>query len=332
MRAHLTLASLLALTLFGLAPRPAHAQSTCSADSDCVKGWTCQVSGGSGCASPGCAPGETCEPLPSDCAPAEYKSCRPAPCGADSDCASGMVCYTHTESDCPPSACASGQECPAPTCEPRTESACVPRYLLPCTTASDCGTGFECVSGDELCACDDGSAPAADGAGGGVPPTPTPPSCTCATQASRCVAPAVNCNADGDCLAGWTCAVVASTSDCASTPESNAGSGAQGGATPTPEPPDCRPSADVKQCVPPYYGLTEGGGVALGSSDDASSGPTPSNGEATAGNVPPRGDSAQDESTAGGGCSVGHGSRSGSTLALLGALGLFGALRRRRAR
>src|SRR6188768_2600375 len=97
MRAYLMLSSLLALSSLGLLARPAYAQSSCSADSDCVKGWTCQVSGGAGCTAPACAPGEKCEPQASDCASVEFKSCQPAPCQSDSDCAEDMVCYTHTE-------------------------------------------------------------------------------------------------------------------------------------------------------------------------------------------------------------------------------------------
>ena len=67
MRTRLTLTSLLALALFGLASRPAQAQSSCSFDTDCVKGWTCQVSGGTACAAPACRPGEKCDELPIDC-------------------------------------------------------------------------------------------------------------------------------------------------------------------------------------------------------------------------------------------------------------------------
>ncbi|HKO52674.1 MAG TPA: MYXO-CTERM sorting domain-containing protein [Polyangiaceae bacterium] len=331
MRTYLTYPSLLVLALLGLASRSAHAQSTCSIDTDCVKGWTCQVTGGSSCGSPACAPGEKCEQLPSDCVSEEFKSCRPGACRADSDCAEDMVCHSHTESDCAPSACAAGEECPPPRCELKTESACVPRYVLPCTTASDCGAGFQCESGGEECACS-GSDPGGSGASDGSEPPPTPSSCTCTTAASRCQAVAVSCEQNSDCSGGWTCAVVASASDCASTagPSPTPGSGARdggGGALP----PDCRPSADIKQCVPPYYGLVDGfKGVDLDSSD----GPNAGGGDATAGNADdaytPENGTADPTSSAG--CSVGHGSRAGSTLAVLGALGLFSALRRRRAR
>ncbi len=338
MRTHLTFASLLAVALFGSAARPAHAQSTCSTDSECVKGWTCQVSGSSTCASAPCPPGEKCEPT--KCANVEIKSCQPGACHADSDCADGMVCYTHTETNCPPTACAPGQECAAASCEPKTESACVPRYLLPCVTASDCGSGFTCESSGEECACSGSAGGSDDASAGGAPlPTPPQPSCTCEPSKDlHCQAASVSCDKDSDCSAGWSCAVVASASDCASAhaPTPNPGSGAQGGGA-NATPPDCHPSADVKPCVPPYYALIQG---AKGVARDSAGNPTLAVGgetgaeDATSGNstVPPTAESSKDEGTSSAGCSLAGGSRPGSALALLGALGVFGALRRRRAR
>jgi MYXO-CTERM domain-containing protein len=332
MRSYLTFSSLLAVAWVGLASRPAHAQSACSADSDCVKGWTCQVSGGTGCAAPACPPGEKCEPQPIDCVSEVYTSCQPAACQADSDCAEGMVCYTHTESNCAPTACAAGQECPVPVCEARTVSACVPRYVLPCTTASDCGPGFQCELGEEQCTCSSsGSAGrSGDGDQGGAP-APAESTCTCEPSTEmRCRAATVNCAVDSDCATGWTCAVVGSTSDCRSAPEQDPGSGARGGATPTPE---CRPSANIKQCVPPYYTLIPS---VLGIDRDSSQSPTAGTGDVASGNgaIAPTAESGKGDgaSTSSAGCAVAPGSRSGSALALLGVLGLFGALRRRRVR
>jgi len=335
MRAYLSFQSLLVLALFGFAALPAHAQSTCGADSDCVKGWTCQVTGGSTCASAACAPGEKCESQPSDCVNEVYKSCRPGPCQVDSDCAAGMVCYTQTETDCAPSACSSGQECPKPACETRTESACVPRYVLPCTTASDCGAGFQCESAGEQCACS-GSAGGSDSDGGTPPPSP-PDSCTCVdSKVLRCKAPTVTCAADSDCTAGWTCAVVGSSGGCgkSSTPEPGAGAGAQGGATPAP---DCTALVEVKQCVPPYYALVDGFKGVPREASDSSGTPTLGGGTGDAhdqGIIPPTAESGNDSDAAtstAGGCSLARGAGSGSTLFLFGALGLFSALRRRRA-
>jgi len=332
MRVYLTLPSLLALAWFGLA-RPAHAESSCSTDSECVKGWTCQVSGGSSCASPACPPGEKCETQPSDCVNVEYKSCQPGACRANSDCADGMVCYTHTESNCTASACAPGQECPTPSCEPKTESACVPRYILPCTTASDCGSGFQCQSAGEQCACSGSAGGREDASDGGAPPPPE--DCICEpSKELRCHAPTVICDEDSDCSAGWSCTATAPGSDCASapapapSPDGGAQGGAQGDGTP---PPDCRPSAPVKQCVPPYYALIQG---TKGGARDSAGSPTFGGSDASSGNgaVPASAESGTDAATSSAGCSVARGPHTGSALALLGVLGLFGALRRRRAR
>jgi MYXO-CTERM domain-containing protein len=332
MRAYLTFPSLLALVLFGLAPRLVHAQSSCSVDSECVKGWTCQVSGGSSCASPACPPDEKCEPQPSDCVNVEYKSCQPGPCGLDSDCADGMVCYTHIESDCAPVTCGPGQECGTPSCGSKTESACVPRYVLPCTTASDCGSGFRCESAGEQCSCSGSAGGREDASDGGTPP-PEPPDCTCEpSKELRCRATAVVCDDESDCSAGWSCVAVSSSSDCASQPTPSPNSGA-GGGTPSAgaPPPDCRPSASVKQCVPPYYELVQG---SKGIDRDYAGSPTSGTGDATSGNgtAQPSAESATDDVTSSAGCSVAHGSHARSAVALLGVLGVFGVLRRRRAR
>ena len=330
MRTRLTLTSLLALALFGLTSRPAQAQSSCSVDTDCVKGWTCQVSGGPACAAPACRPGERCDEQPIDCVAQEFKSCQPGACSEKSDCADGMVCYTHTETDCPLTACASGQECPQPSCEPKTESQCVPRYVLPCNTASDCGSGFTCESAGELCSCSGSAGGSADSADGGKPAPPPEESCVCEpSKELRCHAPAVNCVADSDCTGGWSCVEVGATGGCAKAPapEPNSAGGAQGGES---TPPDCQPSATIKQCMPPYYELARGvNGVDRDYAGTPTSGTDASSGSADSA---PTAESGGNDSTASAGCSVGHGSGAGSTsLALLGALGLFGALRRRRA-
>src|SRR6188768_3160291 len=352
MRAYLMLSSLLALSSLGLLARPAYAQSTCTADSDCVKGWTCQVSGGAGCTAPACAPGETCDPGPVDCTTEVFKSCQPSACHADSDCADGLVCYTHTESNCAPTACAPGQPCPQPPpCPAQTVSACVPRYLLPCTTAADCGTGFKCESAGEQCACSGsagGSADPANGTGGSSNQVPLPPpeDCTCTqSKEMRCHAEIVNCAGDSDCSAGWTCVTVATSGGCASAPGApdtnpTPSSGAAGGATRTPAP-DCVAPTEIKQCMPPYYGLIQGSrGVDLdvpstpGSADqgDKSGAGNPGRGETTTGApVAPSADDDGKDTTSSAGCSLAHAPRTSPLLAVFGALGLISVLRRRRA-
>ena len=329
MRARLTVPCLFALALCGLAARPAYAESTCATSTDCAKGWTCEVTGGSACASPACAPGEKCDE-PSDCVPQEFKSCVPGPCTADSDCAADMVCYTHTESNCPPSACAPGQECPTPSCAPETRSACVPRYVLPCTKAADCGAGFGCEASEE-CTCSGSSGSSGSGEGdsasaGGAPtPTPVPEeSCTCApSEEKHCRIPHVQCATDGECTNGWTCAVVGATADCASAPPPEPGSAA--GAAPVP---DCQPSATIKECVPPHYAEI---GAVQGVTRDSAGSPTLGANEGTAGGVPPKADSAGGDASSSAGCSVANGAPSNAAGALLVALGLALGLRRRRA-
>ena len=346
-----TISSILALGLFGwcaLAARPA-AADTCSTDSDCVKGWSCQVSGATGCATPACPPGVPCDPGP--CQNEVFKSCQPAACKADSDCAAGMVCFTHTESDCAPSVCSSKDaNCPAPVCETKTTSACVPRYLLPCTTAADCGAGFSCAQNEPSCGCsgssgssngsgsaDAGSAgPGNADAGAPVPPVPDPvPNCTCTpTEGQSCTALPVTCASAADCAAGWTCEATLTSSDCATTePGYPATDG--GAPTPPPSPEPCTPSVSVKQCLPPYYSLVHNSG-SLDSSTVLPGGAAPGKGETGSGSnnsgaqpVAATGNDTGATSSAAG-CSVAFGSRAGGAGGLLVALGLLGVLRRRR--
>jgi len=349
MRAFSTLASLLAFSPLLLVPSLARAEKTCSADSDCAKGWTCHDSGAVECAVPTCPAGQKCDSQPADCGRSEYKTCQPAPCVADSDCAEGMVCYTFTSQSCSVSDCAPNQECPEPVsdCTTTTQSACAPRYALPCTTASDCGAGFRCES-TEQCSCSgSGSAPSPGGNGSGASAgsasiPPPEPSCTCEDSKEKsCHTDPVTCAADSDCLSGWTCATFVSSAPCASgAPDSDPGAGARGGAGPTPTP-DCPPPTETKQCVPPYYSLI--GGDTRGISHDSLGIPTSGSdtrGEASDGAITPPTNNADDkgsasdaDSTSSAGCSVTPGARStGSALALFGVLGLFSALRRRRAR
>ena len=352
MRTFSTLTSLLALSSLLVLPGLAHAEKTCTADTDCAKGWTCQVSGAVDCAVPACPPGEKCESQPADCGHAESKSCQPAACHADSDCAEGMVCYTFTSQSCSSSDCAEGRECPEPAsnCTSSTQSLCAPRYVLPCTTASDCGSGFRCES-TEQCSCSGsagGSAPSpgtnGSNASAGSASTPPPEtSCTCEPSKEKsCHTDPVTCAADSDCLAGWTCVAFVSNPPCASGGFDPApGAGAQGGATPTPTP-DCPAPTETKQCAPPYYALV---GDSRGIGHDSLGIPTSGSGTnegASDGAIPPTANNPGDKgSTAAGdgdssssaGCSVTPGARTtGSTLALFGVLGLFSALRRRRAR
>jgi hypothetical protein len=100
--------------------------------------------------------------------------CTPAPCGTDFACDSDMVCHAWPQPcpdcECPPET--PDCECAAPACEPTSVSICTPRYLVPCTTASDCGDGFTCEEQN---------------------------------GARKCVVQPVTCATAAECPEGWAC-------------------------------------------------------------------------------------------------------------------------------
>jgi MYXO-CTERM domain-containing protein len=135
-----------------MVPASGRAQ-TCTADSDCAKGLTCQDNMSTAPAV--CYPDEAgtgCLPV-ADPAPAS-KSCQLAPCASDADCGAEMVCQAQptvcTGSTPSTAPCAPNTDCtPPPAPEPpdctTPVSTCVYRWALPCTVNADCGEGFECV-------------------------------------------------------------------------------------------------------------------------------------------------------------------------------------------
>jgi len=139
----------------------AHAE-TCG-DQVCPKNWECK-SGAVATPDIACAPDSDCEAAE----PSTVLYCSPLPCSTDADCAADMVCYSESHSECnDPPPCAKGADCAAPadtTCTTVTQSACVPRYVPPCQSDSDCGTGFTCEEQEE-CSCGGST-----GSGGGSKP------------------------------------------------------------------------------------------------------------------------------------------------------------------
>jgi len=140
----------------------------------------------------------------------------------------------------------------------------------------------------------------------------------------------VKCTTDGDCIAGWSCATFTSDATCVGT--APAQGGAQGGAAPAP---DCPAPTEIKECVPPYYSLI---GDSRGVSHDLGGSTSGFGQEASGGVIPPTADNGSDkgtgdgDSTSSAGCTVTHGgSKTSSTLALFGLLGVLSVLRRRRA-
>jgi MYXO-CTERM domain-containing protein len=369
MRNHQALSSLVAVVLFGVATFSAGTaradDSTCQMDTDCGKGWSCQVVGGTACASgaPACPPGAPCE-APPPCVNSEIKACVPAGCSSDTDCADGMVCFGYP-TPCPGIACPPGAACDPPVCDPGPKQ-CTPKYDLPCVADADCGGGFTCEFGQECSGgsasgsagtpANPGSAGSAGSAGGGLPvPLPT----TCMTSSTgSCQLTPVTCKNNLDCQAGWSCLNVAPGYGCAEAGSAGGAPSNGGGAIPIPVPSggaagaagapgsggfggdisiDCPPPpAPMMQCVPPsnssdYLGSNDGAPTTTtgsgGATSSGSSGSlTPATPTANAG--PSGTDSAG--ATTSTSCAVAvPGAAGNGTFALL-ALGLVGFLRRRR--
>ncbi len=342
--ASLTFAAPLALLFFS--SLASAQESSCASNTDCPKGYECQVFEWGACSgSAGCEPGAECPPPEEPvCETGEYRECVAIPNGCDTnaDCDSGMVCFTHTYDRCDPVAayaCAPNTDCPPPpepTCETTTERSCVPQYMLPCQAAADCGTGFDCKP-VEMCTCSGGTAeptPAPDTGSGGAPssePQPLPPesSCTCETgDSGYCQVIERACTSDAECPTDWTCSANYVQSDCVA-PSTDPAAPADCGTTEAPS----------MVCMPPYantvIGVASDGGAVYASDPEAAptvgidedSAAAPENANAT------KGSSSGSESSSGddGGCSVsGAGAASGSSGMLLALLGLTSVLRRRR--
>jgi hypothetical protein len=205
-------------------------------ETTCPTGFTCVSRESSACKDEETAAGSTvtCE------APTTYYQCEPAPCSVDTDCGEGMVCYSYTSSQCSgaksPTCDPAAPDCstvvtPAePTCTTTTEQRCIPRYMLPCSTASDCGPGFTCeetivgqcsgsggstgtaVSSDGVAVNVDGSGGASstttEATGGSSTDTATDPSVSCTNEPTgefACKLQIIACATAADCPSGFTC-------------------------------------------------------------------------------------------------------------------------------
>lgn len=346
-------AALLAAATLTLASRTARADTSCTPQgNECSKGFTCQMSAISGCASPACAPGTTCDASPS-CESAILYTCQPGPCTTDSDCAAGMVCHADTYETCASSApseavgCAKGDECdvPAPaadaaSCTTTTAPMmCVPQYDLPCTVNADCGDGFTCTP-ETVTTCSGSGAGTLVGSGTSSPPSisadagttepatddagaPTSSCVTTTLTTSQCQVNSIVCTTDSDCPATWTCAPqleAVSNIACAEPAELVDGSAVapacDAGAIP----------AGPSMCQPPYPVITSGSGA---SSDGAGENPAASG----APSVPAASGSPATNGTdeqASGGCQIGSSPTGAAPGSLPMLVGLIGVLFQRR--
>jgi MYXO-CTERM domain-containing protein len=316
----------------------AHADTACMKDADCVKGFICQTSEFTACPDIACAPNEPC-PV---CTPTTSSECVPGPCSTDSDCATGMVCFSQVEtSECatpaaPP--CATGVECPpdpavdAGSCTSTTTTvkSCVPRYDLPCTASADCGANFTCVA-DQECGCSGSAGPPLQGSstpssGPSTPDDPAPamdsgttaPSCSCTNlPTSHCVANVIDCTAASDCPAQWSCSEPPSAATGCAVSRSADGSTTS----------NCVQVPVQNVCQPPYSDLDVGQSFNGGATSGLAEGTPTAASDTGAG----AGASSGSKASTQGGCQVGSGPVDLSSGAWLGLLGIAAFARRRKA-
>jgi hypothetical protein len=166
---------LCAVALCWMLPASLLAADECDSDADCDEGFICE-SYTAPCPAVDCSPDDTdC----GSCEPEEVKECAPAPpdeCDSAADCSGDLVCVTYTRemcSDATEPACAPGEACAdagtsESECTTETQGYCLPPYLAPCETDSDCGAGFACKEA-EMCSCSGGGSTGGSG-GGSVDP------------------------------------------------------------------------------------------------------------------------------------------------------------------
>jgi hypothetical protein len=322
---------------------PAHGVQAqgCMVDDDCGAGFACRFekriacSGGCGtggstggagvggatgdAGAAGC--GEMQEPV---CQAETVGICEQATCTSDTDCLAGTLCTEQSVLRCSiEDPCPGIASCPVDpaqvetVCSEQEESVCTPRNALPCASDADCGEGFECLPGGEVCTCDgggyagSGGATAAGGSGGvgGTMPDPggqggAAGACSC-TPSTYCELRVLPCTAAIDCPSVFDCepnpcsgcgggmAGAGGTAGAAGSSDVDAGAPGTGGAQPFAGAGGCEPdpSAPAFVCRPPdylgYYGCPGGGAGAGGSGGSGEAGGGPSAGMGAAGSGDP---------------------------------------------
>jgi MYXO-CTERM domain-containing protein len=265
---------------------------TCTTNAQCHKGFICVTAPTNiGTPTPAPAPADPTAPAKISALVAPQTGyCQQAPCTADSDCGTGMVCHTETIKACSGStapACPANTDCgakvappPPETCTETKVSICAFTWQLPCNTDTDCGAGFVCnptVSGT----CSGGTGVATPGStgtasgGGSAPSTGAtapadpgfaapviPPPDTCTTTTSfpgYCSVKATTCASNTDCPTDWTCTEVPTRGGGVATSSSGAagtsGSTNVGGVPADLVPPAPGPTTPpVMMCTSPYSG------------------------------------------------------------------------------
>jgi MYXO-CTERM domain-containing protein len=212
------------------------------------------------------------------CEPYEYHYCNAAPCTADSDCPSSMVCHADSWWECSSSGCKPGGDCDADagesvdggssSCTEHSENRCTPRINLPCQADADCGEGYECAE-SRWYGCSGGGAVSTDADGGFVF---ADAGSVCQWYTSTyCKVLDVPCESDSECANGLRCQPHYEYSQC----DADASVGADGGW------PACEPVLTGNTCQywyddagvgyddagvpPPSGGGTVGGGSVGGS-------------------------------------------------------------------
>lgn len=268
-----------------LAPTSAFATTECTSDADCADGFTCEEHQ-EPCPAVDCIDGQDCS---NNCEPSTVSECTPEPpasCDSAADCAADEVCVTYESETCSATAqaCASGQECdagaaPDAECTTETIGYCLPPYLAPCQTDSDCGAGFACVEA-ESCACS-GSSGGSTGVGSGGTGAPevvdagmadagsSEDDCSCTGSGTYyCELQEQECTNDTDCAGDLICDTLpwgeasGSVSTCTATPDG--GTSCEDAGTST--------TNDTKYCQPDdLERWAAAGGTAGGTSSDPQS-------------------------------------------------------------